>query len=200
MIFAKYRGICLTVIFLLLQLLSKAKKCPLLACFENTKNTHKENTTPLMHEREKPSKVIDFQTLEKTAQLTPERSLCLSLSRTPSLSSSTMSSPRNAAAAAPPRHQQTPAGNCRTRLLLPPSSAHITSLLEKKVIDTVSKATNHRAPRRGRVPDCNVYVRARPMGVQWRGRGILLEERGKTIFYPPNRAAFWIAGAAAAAS
>lgn len=25
-----------------------------------------------------------------------------------------------------------------------------------------------------------------------RGRGILLEERGKTIFYPSDRAAFWI--------
>lgn len=139
--------------------------------------------------------MIDFQTQEKTAQFKPEHGPSLSLCL--SLPSSTMSSLRSAA---PPRHQQTPAGNCRTRLLLPPSSAHITSLLEKKVIDTVSKATNHRAPRRGRVPDCNVYVRARPMGAQWRGRGILLEERGKTIFYPPNRAAFRIAGAAAAAS
>lgn len=39
------------------------------------------------------------------------------------------------------------------------------------------------------------------MGAKQRGRGILLEERGKTIFYPPpDRAAFWIAWAAVAAA
>lgn len=59
------------------------------------------------------------------------------------------------------------------------------------MIDTVEPA-NERPPRRGRVPKCNVYVRGGPIGVKLRGRGILLEERGKTIFYPPDRAAFWI--------
>lgn len=38
------------------------------------------------------------------------------------------------------------------------------------------------------------------MAAKQRGRGVLLEERGKTIFYPPpDRAAFWIAWAAVAA-
>lgn len=59
------------------------------------------------------------------------------------------------------------------------------------MIDT-GKSANQRPELRGRVPECNVYVRSGPIGVKRRGRGILLEERGKTIFYPPDRAAFWI--------
>lgn len=59
------------------------------------------------------------------------------------------------------------------------------------MIDIVSLA-NQSPPHCGRVPECNVYVRDRPIGVKSRGRGFLLEERGKTIFYPPDRAAFWI--------
>lgn len=58
------------------------------------------------------------------------------------------------------------------------------------MIDTV-KLANHKPPLCGRVPKWNVYVRRGPIGVKQRGRGILLEERGKTIFYPPDRAAFW---------
>lgn len=62
---------------------------------------------------------------------------------------------------------------------------------EKNVIDRAA-AANEGPCYRGCVPKCNVYVYSKPMGVKRRGRGIRLEERGKTIFYPPDRAAFWI--------
>lgn len=87
------------------------------------------------------------------------------------------------------RRRQTPAGKLKDT---PPPPLPPTVLgLEKKVIDAV-KLANERPHRCGRVPECNVYVRGEPIGVKWRGRGILLEERGKTIFYPPDQAAFWI--------
>lgn len=61
------------------------------------------------------------------------------------------------------------------------------------------KTANHLLPCGGRVPKCNVYVCRAPIGARRRGSGSRLEERGKTIFYPPDRAAFWIPGVAAVA-
>lgn len=64
---------------------------------------------------------------------------------------------------------------------------------EKNVIDRV-KLANHLQLCGGRVPECNVYICRAPIGVEQRGRGSRLEERGKTIFYPSDRAAFWGSG------
>lgn len=64
---------------------------------------------------------------------------------------------------------------------------------KKNVIDRV-KLANHLQLCGGRVPECNVYICRAPIGVEQRGRGSRLEERGKTIFYPPDRAAFWGSG------
>ena len=76
--------------------------------------------------------------------------------------------------------------NCRTR---PPPVLPPTSLgLKNSVIDAAA-AANQRPPRRGRVPECDVYARGGPMGARRGGRGVGLEERGKTILNRPDRAA-----------
>lgn len=94
-----------------------------------------------------------------------------------------------------PRHRPVNSG---TRPLAP-SSSHIASFSTNTWL-AGREPTNQERPRRGRVPERNVYVRHGPIGAELRGRGVLLEERGKTIFYPPpDRAAFWIAWAAVAA-